>query len=215
MKFLLIASLLFISLTASAQSFYGTTDLAEFRKGRDAEFRDPRQSPLLGTDFEIFDGLKYFENDPGYRLNAIFSASSARSVFRMPTSAGTVRKYERAGVLRFALEGKEFSLSVFQMDEIARVKFPEYKDLLFVPFRDLTNGNETYGAGRYLSLRLRDDNTVILDFNLSYNPSCAFGSDRYSCPIPPKENFLQTRILAGEKKFNYSPKKSTDAKSRH
>lgn len=72
---------------------------------------------------------------------------------------------------------------------------------MFVPFKDLTNKTETYSGGRYLSIWKPKGEKIILDFNMAYNPSCAYGSGRFSCPIPPKENFLSVEILAGEKKF--------------
>ena len=76
----------------------------------------------------------------------------------------------------------------------------EYKDYLFLPFTDLTNGDTTYGGGRYIDMRIPEKNTIILDFNQSYNPYCAYGGN-YSCPIPPAENNLDIAITAGVKKF--------------
>ena len=77
-------------------------------------------------------------------------------------------------------------------------KKKEYKDYLFIPFRDGTSRMETYGGGRYLDLRIPKGKTILVDFNLAYNPYCAY-SHRYSCPIPPEINTLNVRILAGEK----------------
>ena len=84
-------------------------------------------------------------------------------------------------------------------------QIPHYRDYLFIPFKDLTNGKESYGGGRYIDLRMRqlDKDKVILDFNKSYNPYCAF-SEEYSCPIPPKENHLTIAIEAGEKNYGKS-----------
>ena len=78
----------------------------------------------------------------------------------------------------------------------------EYQDYLFLPFTDSTNGNETYEAGRYIDLKMTDiaGNSVIIDFNKSYNPYCAYKSG-YQCPVPPAENHLKTWVRAGEKKF--------------
>ncbi len=79
----------------------------------------------------------------------------------------------------------------------------EYKDQLFLPFTDLTSGEESYAAGRYIDLIFDDilDNKVIIDFNKAYNPYCAYVSGKYNCPIPPRENSLNVAILAGEKNF--------------
>jgi uncharacterized protein (DUF1684 family) len=109
--------------------------------------------------------------------------------------------------LKFKLNGKDYFLNVYQSDADVLAKFPEYKDILFVPFKDATNGKETYGGGRYIDIKMLSSKKVILDFNLAYNPSCAYGSDRYSCPIPPKENFLQVEINAGEKSYRHSTAK--------
>ena len=73
---------------------------------------------------------------------------------------------------------------------------PEYEDYLFIPFNDLTNGNETYDAGRYMDLETTDENTIVIDFNKAYNPYCAY-NDEFSCPIPPRENDLDVEIIAG------------------
>jgi uncharacterized protein (DUF1684 family) len=82
--------------------------------------------------------------------------------------------------------------------------FLNTKTFCSFPFKDATNGKSTYGGGRYINLTAPLDKQVILDFNLAYNPSCAYGSDRYSCSLPPKENFLQVEINAGEKSYLYS-----------
>ena len=69
---------------------------------------------------------------------------------------------------------------------------------LFVPFLDQTSGTETYGAGRYLDIEPDEDGTYALDFNLAYHPSCVYDV-RFSCPLTPAENRLDTRIEAGER----------------
>lgn len=79
----------------------------------------------------------------------------------------------------------------------------EYKNYLFLPFTDATTGVETYESGRYIDLLTTDivNNTVTIDFNKAYNPYCAYVSDVYNCPIPPKENHLRVAIRAGEKMY--------------
>ena len=76
----------------------------------------------------------------------------------------------------------------------------EYKDYLFLPFLDDTNGEGSYGGGRYIDLRIPDSDTMIIDFNTAYNPYCAY-NDRYSCPIVPRQNYLDVAIEAGVKAF--------------
>jgi len=145
--------------------------------------------------------LEYFAVDEKYLVKAKFEKTADEKIFTIPTSVGTSRKFYKYGVLTFELNGTNHSLTVFQSET---AKKDEYKKLVFVPFRDLTNGKETYGAGRYMDLKMPVGEEVMLNFNLAYNPSCAYGREDFSCPIPPKENFLQTEIKAGEKIFTSS-----------
>lgn len=186
------------------QTFYGTTDVKFFREGRDKEFRDRDDSPLKDDDFAKFAGLKYFPVNKTYRVSAALLRTHDAKYFLMPTSSGKPKKFRKYGILKFKLSGKKLQLSVYQADEEALKKFPEYADLLFVPFRDRTTGSETYSVGRYIDIKEPKGGCVVLDFNIAYNPNCAYGSSRYSCPIPPKENTLPIAIRAGEKKFPHS-----------
>jgi uncharacterized protein (DUF1684 family) len=207
-KFSLFLLLLFaFSMMANAQTFYGTNDVEVFREGRSKEFRNKEESPLKEEDFAIFKELNYFSVSEKFRIEAEFTPTAGKKYFRMPTSSGKTKKFTKFGNLKFKLNDKNYSLNVYQADAEVLAKFPEYKDLLFIPFKDTTNGKETYGGGRYIDIKMLSTKKVILDFNLAYNPSCAYGSDRYSCPIPPKENFLQVEINAGEKSYRYSTAK--------
>ena len=111
----------------------------------------------------------------------------------MPTSDGKEKHYKKYAYARFELKGEVFQLVLFRP-----LQKPD--NLLFLPFADGTSALETYGAGRYLDFEIPVDNELIIDFNLAYNPYCVF-SDKYSCPLPPKENFLAVAIEAGEKNF--------------
>ncbi len=203
-KIFLFVLLLFVfSAAANAQTFYGTTDVKVFRAGRDKEFRNKEESPLKEEDFSIFKNLNYFPVDKKFRVEADFSKTSDEKYFQMPTSSGKTKKFVKFGVLKFKLGGKDYSLNAYQTDAETLLKFPEYADLLFIPFKDATGGKATYGGGRYIDIKTPSSAKVILDFNLAYNPNCAYGSERYSCPIPPKENFIQAEIKAGEKSYRY------------
>lgn len=193
-----------IAVSAGGQTFYGTTDVAKFREGRDREFRNRAESPLKPEDLAGFKGLNYYEIDDAFRVTAKFTRTPSEKYFQMPTSSGITKKFVKYGVLKFTLEGKALTLSVYQMDAAILAKFPEYADLLFVPFRDLTNRTETYGGGRYIDIKKPEKGTVILDLNLAYNPNCAYGSDKFNCPIPPRENSLSVSVTAGEKRYEYS-----------
>jgi uncharacterized protein (DUF1684 family) len=109
----------------------------------------------------------------------------------MPTSTGKLRRMERVGVLEFSLQGQPMSLAAF-------VEEGQKLESLFVPFADLTTGKETYPAGRYLDLHPTATGYYAVDFNLAYNPSCAYNAE-YDCPYPPPSNRLKVEIKAGEK----------------
>ncbi len=206
MRRTLLITWVFLSLVAgvAGQTYYGSTDVKTFRDGRDREFRNRAESPLAAEDFRTFDGLKYFDVTDKFVVNAKLEKNAGTERFVLPTSAGTKRSFLKYGVLRFEIDGSGFALTVFQPEE--KPKLPEYADLLFIPFRDLTNGKETYGAGRYIDLKTPAGDSVVVNFNLAYNPNCAYGSDRFSCPVPPRENFLQIKIFAGEKNFERNAK---------
>jgi uncharacterized protein (DUF1684 family) len=118
----------------------------------------------------------------------------------MKTSGTKAKQYYRFGYITFKLTDSVFKLTVYQGADLMQTVL--YKNHLFLPFTDITSGEESYGTGRYLDLEITDivNNNVVLDFNKAYNPYCAY-SDRYNCPIPPRENHLNIAILAGEKIF--------------
>lgn len=205
--FFTICLLLSFVCLANSQTFYGTTDLRIFREGRENEFRNKDESPLKEEDFAKFKGLNYFPENKKFVVKATFKRTSDEKYFQMPTSSGKSKKFVKYGVLSFNLNGKKQTLSVYQADAEVLKKYPEYADLLFVPFKDLTNGTKTYNGGRYIDIKTPTDNEVTLNFNLAYNPNCAYGSDLYNCPIPPKENALKVKIEAGEKIYKDSGEK--------
>lgn len=205
MKHIFTITVLIFLLAAAgnAQSFYGTEDVELFRQERDREFRDRKTSPLLEEDFLNFKGLNYFAIDEKYKVKAEFIETPEEKFFLMPTSSGVAAKYVKVGIVKFQLNGKDYSLAVYQSEKALTDKVwrTKYGHAYFIPFRDLTNGKETYGGGRYIYWKIPKSKDAVLDFNLAFNPSCAYGSDKFSCPIPPQENFLRVKIPAGEKKF--------------
>jgi uncharacterized protein (DUF1684 family) len=142
-----------------------------------------------------FTGPKYFDLAEDWRLVAHLDreADGAGDPVTLATSTGLLRQMQQAGDLVFEVGGAEHRLTAFLTQD------SEGYDMLFVPFRDATSGMETYGSGRYLEAPYYDDtDEVELDFNLAYNPSCAF-SPAYDCPYPPAQNRLPVEVLAGEK----------------
>lgn len=189
---------------AAQETPYGTNDVRGFRELRDRDFRNASLSPLLREDFINFKGLLYFAEEEKFAVKAKLEKTADKQVFTVPTSVGTSRRYLKYGVLKFDLDGKSYALLAFVPE--VESKNEAYRNLLFIPFRDLTSGRETYGAGRYMNINAPSGDEVTLNFNLAYNPSCAYGNPQYSCPLPPKDNYLEIEIKAGEKAFPYAKK---------
>ena len=164
----------------------------------DSAYADTLHSPLPLEERKGFTALHRFPVDVAYRVKARFVALEG-PVFGMKTTSDREPKYQSIGVLHFQLEGKEQQLTVFRNVDLSRL--PDYVNYLFVPFTDLTNGEATYGGGRYLDLEGPLGAEVDLDFNRAYNPYCAYGG-RYSCPIPPQENHLPVPVRAGVLKYH-------------
>lgn len=145
--------------------------------------------------------LKFFPINESYRVTARFERVKNGSWFSMETS-GTMKKVFRVyGTIYFTIHDTAVTLSIYQSQQLMAVE--EYREQLFLPFTDLTSGEETYSSGRYIDLTFSDiaGDQVVIDFNKAYNPYCAYVSGKYNCPIPPKENNLNVSILAGEKNY--------------
>jgi uncharacterized protein len=144
---------------------------------------------------EGFEGPKYYPPEERWRVPARLDRKAPGSGMRVQllTSTGDMRDFDAYGTFVFQVDGEEHRLAAYRP-----VPVDPYFDELFVPFRDATSGKETYGAGRYLDVLRRDSDDYVLDFNLAYNPSCAY-SPRYDCPYPPPQNHLRIPIEAGEK----------------
>lgn len=168
------------------------SELTDFRKMKDDFFKTNPQSPLDGAQRQTFRGLNYYPENPALRLDLPLEKIAQPEQIVMTTSTGDQQEYWHVGQIRFNVEQEEATLQVY-----VSVDGGEY----FVPFVDGTAPAETYGAGRYLELEDLGGGHLHVDFNLAYNPYCAY-NDRWSCPLPPRENRLKVRIEAGEKKFH-------------
>jgi uncharacterized protein (DUF1684 family) len=173
-------------------------DILQFQKKMNDEFKDPETSPLPDRYRKDFETLDFYEPDTTYRIAAKFSRTPEALPFMMPTT--TERETEEVvfGIITFNLKGSTHKLEVYQNQELLQEE--KYSDYLFLPFADLTNGEETYGGGRYLDLTIPKGDTILLDFNKAYNPYCAY-NPKYSCPLVPKQNRLDIAITAGVKAF--------------
>jgi uncharacterized protein (DUF1684 family) len=137
--------------------------------------------------------LSFFTPNEKFAVKATFEKIEGGEKFKMITSTDRLPEYLPYGKLNFSLNGENHSLTLYFSEE--------NPESLFCPFKDLTNGLESYGAGRYLDFSISDTISPTIDFNYCYNPYCAY-NPRYSCPIPPSENHLRTRIEAGVKKWH-------------
>jgi uncharacterized protein (DUF1684 family) len=163
--------------------------------GRDDLFAHHPQSALPPERRASFAGLSYFPQDPRGRVLADVAATERRR-YDVPSSDGRGMAFERVGVARFVLDDASCELELYWL--------LGYGGGLFVPFADATSAEETYGAGRYLLDTVKGadlgarDGRLVLDFNLAYNPSCAY-DPRWSCPLAPPANRLPIPVRMGER----------------
>lgn len=171
-------------------------EIHEFQNELNEEFLDPEESPLTKQERKKFSGHSFFPINKKYRVEAKFVKIDNSLPFQMKTTTDRLSTYEKYGEAIFEIDGKLLKLSIYQSHRLRQTE--KYENYLFLPFTDLTNGEETYGGGRYIDLYIPSKETIIIDFNKAYNPSCAYNHS-YSCPIPPKENDLNIKIIAGVK----------------
>jgi len=179
-----------------AQSNFDVNAVLEFQKELNRHYADSTESPLTKEDLKTFKSLDFYTIDSTFRVVAKFVRTKKEKAFEMPTSTERKPLYVKYGELHFELKGEKCILNVYQ--NVAFSKIKKYKKDLFLPFTDLTSGVESYGGGKYLDLKIPKKKTLIVDFNLSYNPYCAYNY-KFSCPIPPKENDLKVEVKAGVK----------------
>jgi hypothetical protein len=196
-KIFALSFALVLTLSSAAQMY--NQRLEAHRDSINKEFSDFEISILLSEDVETFHGLDYFMPNSDFRVNAKFKRIKNGKEFEMPTSTDRMPVYKPYGKLKFKIDGKKYKLTLYQNVELT--KREGYEDYLFLPFNDMTNGVESYGGGRYLDMKIGDLDFPVIDFNYCYNAYCAY-NHKYSCPIPPDENYLKVRIEAGVKKYH-------------
>tara|TARA_R110002126_G_scaffold41597_2_gene121101 strand:- start:83 stop:733 length:651 start_codon:yes stop_codon:yes gene_type:complete len=173
-------------------------DILKFQEKLNIEFKDPETSPLADRFRINFETLDFFKPDTNYVIVAEFIRTPEALPFSMPTTTDRESTEVLYGIAKFTLNGKKQQLEIYQTPEL--ITQEKYKDYLFLPFTDATNGEETYGGGRYLDLRIPKGNKIVLDFNKAYNPYCAYNK-KFSCPLVPSVNHIDSRIVAGVKDF--------------
>jgi len=168
----------------------------KWRKERDEFFKSHQRSPLTLQEKKNFKGLKYYPFDSKYVFYGpieryILHINNPKYYATFLTNKGINKRYIRYGKFHFVFNGKEYMIEIYKSI---------LSDFLFIPFKDKTNEKETYEGGRYIDAEILPEYKMVLDFNLAYNPSCAY-NEKFVCVLPPKENMLGIEIQAGEKNF--------------
>lgn len=138
-----------------------------------------------------YHGIEYYPANPSWRITAKWVPAEKK--IPILNIIGITEDSVSPGYAVFQVAGKEYRVAPI-------LETADAKELFYI-FRDLTTGKETYPAGRFLYSEMPKDGKVVLDFNKAYNPPCAF-TPYATCPLPPKENYLQVRIDAGEKTYH-------------
>jgi uncharacterized protein (DUF1684 family) len=166
------------------------------RREKDGFFGQHWQSPIPPQGRAEFKGLDYYPPDPDLRFELELYEHEDKKTMRMAYTKGEEQDFVRWGEFRFEIDGEECVLRAYKRDA--------EEEQLFVPFRDETSGQETYGVGRYIDLDAARDRSTdgrwVLDFNRAYNPWCVYSED-YTCPFVPQENRLAVPVRAGEKNY--------------
>jgi uncharacterized protein (DUF1684 family) len=180
------------------------TELEEYREEKDEFFAEHRQSPIPEADRDDFEGLTYYDPDPSLRVAARVEPADGDDTIELEMTQGEPQPYERVARLGFELDGEEHELYGYEQVQPGDAEAHDHGDTttLFVPFRDGTTGDTTYGAGRYMEFEVEGDlaeaDELPLDFNLAYHPFCVY-NEAFACPLAPPENTLDVRIEAGER----------------
>lgn len=197
MKNYLFIFLLFPIIIFAQKASKEELEVKKFQKALNEEYLNPKETPLRGDHFTNFKAHPFFPVNLKYRVTAKLLKTERAEPFDLPTSSGKTKPYREYGKATFSLEGKSYTLTLYQSLDL--IKQAKYRNYLFLPFRDLTNEKETYGGGKYLDLTIPKGNTIVLDFNKSYHPYCAYNAYDYNCPVVPEENRLPVEIRAGVK----------------
>jgi uncharacterized protein (DUF1684 family) len=166
------------------------------RKEKDNMMKNGADSPFKNSQ-EGFTGLKYFDPNPKYRINADLEPVEEKKMVVLQTSDNKEQRYIEYAYATFTMDDVPCKLLILEVADSG-----PYRGTLFLAFADQSSTIETYGAGRYLDIKKTPGaKSITLDFNEAYNPYCAY-ADSFSCPFPPKENVLDVLIAAGEKVYH-------------
>ena len=196
-RYLLVLFSLLLFLNCENKKRYDK-NLTPFQKEMNEFFKDASISPLKEKDLKNFKGLDFFAFDSSYVVYADLIRTPEEKSFKMKTTTDMLPEYIKYGIVTFDLFGKSYSLNIYK--NLEGINKEGYREYLFLPFLDDTNGFESYGGGRYIDLDIPEGNNLVIDFNSAYNPYCVY-DEKYSCPIVPRENYLPLEINAGVKAF--------------
>ncbi len=194
----LVYLLLIVFVSSCAQEKKALQGETEFQREINAEYKDASKSPLKDKDRKDFTGLDFYKFDSVYVVSATLKHTPNSKWFKMKTTTSRVSNKRVYGILSFELQGEVYKLNVYQGKDLMTKE--GFEDYLFLPFLDDSNGDTSYGGGRYIDLRIPKGNTIEIDFNKAYNPYCAY-NEKYSCPIVPRVNYISTEVNAGVKVF--------------
>lgn len=193
--FPIIVIILAYSLSTESDSGY-TQQIADVRAERIRFLKNSKESPF--HEFDITYGpLEFFSIDPKYKVRANLERIQSPSRISTQNSDGTSSLYVKFAYASFKLDGQPFKLLILKP-----AGFGALPNTYLTAFADETSGHTSYGGGRYLDLEIGKSDNIEMDFNLAYNPYCAYVKE-YSCPLPPAENVLPIAINAGEKEYKY------------
>lgn len=171
--------------------------IEKYRTEKNDEMKNDPSSPFNAKVKIEFHDLKYFNVDPSFVFRSMLYEFEPKDTVTIYGTKGEPRKTIRFGYVVMTYQNKQYKINVYQGSTInGQIYYSIW-------FTDKTTNNESYGVGRYIDFEKVDDpnNEYEIDFNLAYNPYCAYSPD-YSCAIPTKEDFIPVEIRAGEKKFH-------------
>lgn len=191
----ILLSIFYTFMGGSDQTAYASV-IEKEREDKDRFMRTSPESPFAANP-SAFTGLQYYAPDIRYKITADLVGIQNKKPVVLTTNDGSEQRYIEYATAEFDLDGYHNKLLILEVTDVGA-----FQGKLFLAFADGTSAGDTYGAGRYLDVtKVPGSNTITLDFNLAYNPYCAYVST-YSCPFPPAENLLQVNIAAGEKSYH-------------
>jgi uncharacterized protein (DUF1684 family) len=169
------------------------TEIESARAAKEQSFKTADDSPIPVARRPSWKGLSFYPVDPRLRFEGTLMRKVASDTFTIVATSGARRPIREVGYFWIDLGAGREKLPVYELLDLD----PQDAGHLFVPFMDATTTAETYPAGRYLEVEDKGQGRYVLDFNLAYNPLCAYGGT-FACPVTPEKNRLRAAVRAGE-----------------